>query len=366
MLRIYSLIFFCLPLLFNIHAQEKYVSHSAGMVVSPDNVKGYQSVAKTPTGISADTNGNIYYSDAGNCLIRMMDGATSKLFTKIGTGICGYNGDDLPGTTTSLAKPKSVWVDSSGSIYIADSNNFRVRRCTALVRMMETVAGNGLSSDSGDSGLATSAGLSSPNDIHGDTSGNLYIACSTSIRFVDVGTGIISTLVSGLLNPQGIYFQESMQILYIAETNANVIKTVTSSGIITTIAGTGVAGKSIDSAYSTSTSLGRYVTAFAEGGSVYHYVGPWISFAQYVGDGSNATLGILNQPNQIWGDTMGTLYVADGGNGLIRKITTSNIISSLGNASGAYSFNRPFGVYGDTSNHLYVSDFAASVLYKIT
>lgn len=290
------------------------MSHSAGMVVSPDNVKGYQSVAKTPTGISADTNGNIYYSDAGNCLIRMMDGATSKLFTKIGTGICGYNGDDLPGTSTmigrvgnifldsdgqiywpemdnglvrvfnsvtnvqtmagsrvrnpnifadnvpctatSLAKPKSVWVDSSGSIYIADSNNFRVRRCTALVRMMETVAGNGLSSDSGDSGLATSAGLSSPNDIHGDTSGNLYIACSTSIRFVDVGTGIISTLVSGLLNPQGIYFQESMQILYIAETNANVIKTVTSSGIITTIAGTGVAGKSIDSAYSTSTSLG--------------------------------------------------------------------------------------------------------------
>eukprot|EP01040_Poterioochromonas_malhamensis_P009583 gene9583-10405_t len=411
------------------------------MVVSPDSLMGYESIAKTPTGIATDSNGNIYFSDSGNCVIRMVDGGLSQVFTQVGTNLCGNNGDGLPGTSTMIGRvgnifvdssgqiywpemdnglvrvfnsltkvdtlagtlvvsgtnfadnvpctdtglknPRAVWVDSSGNIYIADTNNSRVRKCNSLVKTIETVAGSALSSDSGDSGPATSAGLSLPNDIQGDTSGNLYIACSASIHFVDGGTGIITTLISGLSNAQGIYYQISSGSLYIAESGANVIAKMLSSGIISSIAGTGAAGKSLHNAYAITTPLGNpadvfvdenniiyftepltgYVTQFFEGDRIYHSVGPSTS---YYGDGSDATLGILSQPNQIWGDTLGTLYVADGGNGLIRKITTSNTISSLGNASGAFSFKTPFGVYGDTSNHLYVSDFAASVLYKIT
>eukprot|EP01040_Poterioochromonas_malhamensis_P011735 gene11735-12806_t len=442
MRRLVRLIFICLTLFFDTRAQEKFVSHYAGMVVSPDNAMGHESIAKTPTGISADTNGNIFFSDAGNCVIRKIDGATSKLFTKVGTNLCGNNGDGLPGTSTMIGRvgnifvdssgqiywpemdnglvrvfntvgfvetlvgslstsipsdnvpcqntglnnPRAVWVDSSGNIYIADTNNSRVRKCNSLVKTIETVAGSALTSDSGDSGPATSAGLSLPNDIQGDTSGNLYIACSASIHFVDGGTGIITTLISGLSNAQGIYYQISSGSLFIAESGTFVIKKRSSSGIITAVVGTGSAGKSIDSAYAITTPLGipadvfvdenniiyftesltGYVSVCFEGGRLYHYVGPSLNYGKYVGDGYDATLAFLSQPNQIWGDTMGTLYLADGGNGLIRKITTSNIISSLGNASGAFSFKTPYGVYGDTSNHLYVSDFAASVLYKIT
>eukprot|EP01040_Poterioochromonas_malhamensis_P009584 gene9584-10406_t len=437
-----TIIFFCLTLLLNTHAQERYVSHYAGMVVSADNLMGYESVAKSPTGIYGDVDGNIYFSDPGNCVIRMIDGTSSQLLTIVGTNLCGHNGDGFPGTSTMLGRvgnifvdgngqifwpetdyglvrvfnmlgvvetlvgslstsspsdnvpcqdtglshPRAVWVDSFGNIYIADTNNYRVRRCNLLGGTIITVAGSALTSDSGDSGPATSAGLSSPNDIHGDTSGNLYIACSASIRFVDGGTGIITTLISGLSNPQGIFYQISSESLFIAESDANVIKKMSSSGIISSIAGTSIQGKSIDSAYPTATYLGRpadvymdantmiyftesltgYVSAFLQGSRLYHFLGPSSVYGKYVGDGYDATLAFLSQPNQIWGDTMGTLYVADGGNGLIRKITTSNAISSLGNASGAFSFNAPYGVYGDTSNHLYVSDLAASVLYKIT
>eukprot|EP01040_Poterioochromonas_malhamensis_P013907 gene13907-15347_t len=308
------------------------------MVASPDNLLGYQSIAKIPTGISADTNGNVYFSDAGNCVIRKIDGVTSKLFTKIGTNLCGNNGDGLPGTSTMIGRVGNIFVDSSGQIYWPEYEN-------GVVRMLSTVGA-----------VQTVVG-----------------SVSRSSQFFDN----VPCQDAGLSNPQGIYYQISSGSLFIAESDAHVIRKRSSSGTISTIAGSDARGNSVDGANALTTRLGSpadvfvnesnvlyftesfsgYVSA-VRGDKVYHVVGPSSSLGRYVGDDSDATLAFLNQPNQIWGDTVGTLYVADGGNGFIRKITTSNIISSLGNASGAFSFNIPYGVYGDTSNHLYVSDFA--------
>jgi sugar lactone lactonase YvrE/PKD repeat protein len=148
-----------------------------------------------PIGVALDSSGNLYIADCYNNLIRMVNKSTGFINTVAGNGTGGYSGDGEAATSAELNCPTGVALDSSGNLYIADTNN----NCVRMVNMsgiISTVAGDGTWGYSGDGGDATSAELGYPFRVTVDSSGNLYIADENNncIRMVNKSTSIISTV----------------------------------------------------------------------------------------------------------------------------------------------------------------------------
>jgi uncharacterized protein (TIGR03437 family) len=239
--------------------------------------------------VAVDAKGNLYTTagaagDAGgNQVLKISNGVASAV---AGTGVGGYSGDGGPAISAQINSPYGVTLDAAGNLYIADLGNHRVREVSNGI--ITTVAGNGTVSasggDSGDNGPATSAQLGGPMSLASDASGNLYIADSFVRRVSD---GEITTVAGGgfsgitNLGDNGPAFN-SMLIasgvaagvngdLYIADSWNNRIRKV-SGGVITTIAGGGVA----------------------------------------LGDNGPATGAQLSGPQGIAADTAGNVYFSDG------------------------------------------------------
>ncbi len=140
-----------------------------------------------PTGISVDGSGNVYFSDYKNYRVRKIAAGTSIITTVAGNGTSGYSGDGGAATAAEVSKPWGVAVDSSGNIYVADWMNQSVRKITSA-GVINTIAGNGTAGYSGDGGAATSAAMEDPEGVAIDRSGNLYIADTDNNRIRVVGT----------------------------------------------------------------------------------------------------------------------------------------------------------------------------------
>lgn len=149
-----------------------------------------------PEDVTVDAAGNLYIADTENHRIRKVDASTKNITTVAGVGGGNYFGDSGPATAAYLFSPSGIAVDAFGNLYIADTGNHRIRKVDAATKIITTIAGNGRTDFSGDGGPATAASLLSPNDVAVDASGNLYIADTDNrrIRKVDASTKIISTL----------------------------------------------------------------------------------------------------------------------------------------------------------------------------
>ena len=219
----------------------------------------------------------------GNGKQRRTSATTTVINTVAGDGKNDFNDDDELATKTSLSYPSSIAFGPDGSLYIADKNNHRIRR--VVDGIIKTVAGNGDSGFSGDDGLATKARLYVPSDIAFGPDGSLYIADSGNyrIRRIDAN-GIIKTVAgngergfsgdgqlataASLDLPKGIAFGPDGS-LYIADTNNNRIRRVV-DGIINTVAGNGERGFSGDSGLATTARLSDLSgIAFGSDGSLY-------------------------------------------------------------------------------------------------
>lgn len=321
-----------------------------------------------PTGVALDASGNLYIADQGNSRIRKVSAATGVITTAAGTGVTGYSGDLGPATRAQFYDPTAVTVDSVGNLYIADRQNNVIREVDAATGIIRTVAGNAalttyfngspFGSYSGDGGPATSAGLDQPSGVAVDSSGNLYIADSvfTIVRKVTAATGIITTVAGNgqftdLTSSDGDggpatsakvdvtnVALDAIGNLYIAGIG-RVRKVSAATGIITTVAGN-------DS-------------------------GPISG-----GDGGPATSAQLF-PSAVAVDPAGNLYIADGFNGTVRKVTAvTGIISTVvGNNANSYSgdggpavnaqLNDPHGVALDAAGNLYIADTSNSLIRTV-
>jgi len=158
-----------------------------------DNALAIQAQISLPGDVAVDSFGNIFIADTGNHRIRKID-PNGIITTIAGTGISGYSGDEGPAKESSLSSPRGVAVDTLGNVYIADTYNDRIRRID-IGGVITTVAGNGISGFSGEGIQATEASLNDPVDVAVDREGNLYIADTQNNRIRRVNVkGVIVTL----------------------------------------------------------------------------------------------------------------------------------------------------------------------------
>jgi hypothetical protein len=295
-----------------------------------------------PGGVAVTSTSIVYIADAANCRVRKV---SSRIITTVaGTGACGYGGDGGAATAAQLNAPQGVAVDAAGNLYIADTENCRVRKVT-IAGTITTVAGNGICAYSGDSGAATSATISTITGVTLDASSNLYIADTTNCRVRKVTTGGTITTVAGtgtcayggdggaataatLFYPHGVAVDGGVN-LYVADAFNCRVRKVTSGGTISTVAGTGT--------------------------------------CSYGGDGGAATAALVNTPQGVAVDTTGNLYIADTGNCRVRKVVVAGTISSVAGAGACWyagdfgsptaaALNSPNGVAIDSSGNVFIAD----------
>ena len=319
-----------------------------------------------PAGVAVDSAGNIYVADYSNNVIRIESASTGVISTIAGNGTPGYSGDGGAATSAELNGPEGIAVDSAGNLYIADQNNCALRKVVISTGIITTVAG--VADDpwggySGDGGPAIDAELSFPNGVSLDASGNIYIAdqYNNVIRKVTATTGIISTVAgsgspgysgdSGVATSAELNFPTDVHVdsagnIFIADYNNFVIREVAAStGTITTVAGNGTQGYSGDGGPATSATFGslaflaldpvgniyvsdsaneviRKVTAST--GTISTVAG--IGTSGYSGDGGLAIAAQLNSPAGVAVAQAGTsysttnLYFADSSNNVIRAV----------------------------------------------
>jgi sugar lactone lactonase YvrE len=137
-----------------------------------------------PRGVAVDASGNIYIADSMNYRLRMVTKSTGIITTVAGDGTATYNykGDDRVKATSTGLNPLGVAVDASGNIYIADGKRNRIRMVTKSTGNITTEAGTGMPGYSSDGGPAKSASLSYPRGVAVDASGNIYIADTENNR----------------------------------------------------------------------------------------------------------------------------------------------------------------------------------------
>jgi uncharacterized protein (TIGR03437 family) len=304
-----------------------------------------------PTGVAVDRTGNFFFVEAGigsgTGLARgdfkiWKVSSAGVLTTFAGNGLPSYGGDGGAATSAQLDTPTGVALDSSGNLLIADSQNHRVRRVSGGV--ITTVTGTGTAGFNGEVQLVASAQLNTPHGVAADAAGNIYIADTGNNRvregqpggnlFTVGGNGNASYFGDGsaatrgsVNQPQGVAVDAAGNI-YIADTLDNVVRKVTTDGVINTIAGFGTPG--------------------------------------FSGDGGPAIKARLNRPRAVAVDAAGNVYVADTDNGRVRKIDPLGNISTLaGDPQSGAPLLAPRGIAVDRAGNVFVSDTGHNQVLRI-
>ncbi len=357
-----------------------------------DNGSATSAFLCLPVGLYVDSSDNVYIADTFNYAIREVS-SSGTITTVAGTlGQFGYTPSSGPGTSALMNYPAGVFLDSSGDIFVADSDNYVIREVTGTT--IQTVVGNNTLAYSGDGGPATSAELAFPGGVLVDAGGNVYISDTVNsvIRVYNPGSqavtignvtiqpGDIQTVagngstcavpapggcgdggaaISAQLNfPYGV-FVDSLGNIYIADTGVtaenSVIRQVTPAGIINTIVGT-------------------------------------LGSAGYAGDGLAPTSAQLDNPQAVAVDAAGNIFIADTGNSAIRVVNngTQNLVIGLvtvlpgtintvaglpptacddpssgcgdNGPANAASLNFPTGISLDSSDDIFIADSQNSAI----
>lgn len=299
-----------------------------------EGVPAAQAVFNQIEDLAFDAKGNLYLADTGNNRIRRID-PKGIITTVAGNGTPGYSGDGGPATQASLQTPFAIAVDAASNLYVADQNNFVVRKVDPSGKI-STFAGNGRQAYAGDGKPASAASFVILESLAADAAGNLFIGDNDRLRKVNAGA-IISTVGGNgqfrifpdgtpasnvfLDDPWGIVY-DSAGDLYVADYLANRIRVVAKNGATSTIAGNGL--------------------------------------PEFAGDNGPAIQAGLAGPTSVALDKLGNIYICDSDNGLIRKITPDGTIRTV-----VQGLNSPQQILVDGSNNLYISDTLDNLVARL-
>ena len=328
-----------------------------------------------PYGAAVDGSGNIYVADRDNDTIRKI--TSSGVVTTL-AGRAGISGSsDGTGSAARFSNPSGVAVDASGNIYLADTGNHTIRKITSS-GVVTTLAGSARISGSAD-GTGSAARFNNPSGVAVDASGNVYVADASqgTIRKVS-SSAVVTTVAGSFAGPSGIAVDGSGNI-YVAGTDSCVIRKISSSGAVAVLAGSDLCG-SADGTGSAATFFSPFGVAVDATGNIYVADTTNNIIRKITSSGVVTTLAgralisgssdgsgrpaMFNYPNSVAVDGSGNIYVADTRNNAIRKITTSGVVSTF--AGSAASFSNPCGVAVDGNGNVYVADTGNNTIRKIT
>ncbi|GHG77771.1 hypothetical protein GCM10018980_76300 [Streptomyces capoamus] len=310
-----------------------------------DNKMALEAELHGPYGIVVDGTGTLYFCDRENNRVRKVT-TDGRIRTVAGTGAAGFSGDDGSALSAQLNHPRGVAADSAGNLYIADSDNHRVRKVTPDGKI-STFAGTDTAGSDGDGGPAAEAQLNLPIGVAVDSAGDLYIADNMNhrVRKVTMADGKInafagdgtpgnkgddgSAVAAQLKQPVGVAVDGRGEV-YITDFGNHRVRKVTIEGKIRAVAGTGTAG--------------------------------------FGGDGGPATSAQLHYPVGVVVDSIGDLYIADRDNHRVRKVAHDGKISTVagtdtagfdgdGGPAAEAELNHPYGLAVDCVDALYITDF---------
>ena len=379
------------------------VAGTGAGVEAGDGGPATQARLNSPAGVAVDANLGLLIADQGGSRIRRVDSITGLISTIAGTSEVGLTGDGGAAASATLYGPVDLFV-SSGSpagqvVLIADAANFRVRSIANGI--LSTVAGNGNYGYTGDGGISTNATLPAPDGIAIDPSGNVNVCDRFANRVRTINPFDIINLTAGtgrpgysgdggrataamLVDCDGIAADASGN-LYVADTRNRRIRKVSSSGTITTLAGTGDNDFSGDLGPAVSADLSNpQGVAVDAQGNVYIAdtgndrirkvtpVGIITTIAGngstgFAGEGVPATSAQLNGPSRVALDPAGNIYFTDNGNNVVRRISTAGIIRTVA-GNGQYGFSgdggpatsamlaNPIGLAIDLSGGILIAD----------
>lgn len=282
-----------------------------------------------PSAVAIDGAGNLYIADSGNYRIRKVSGGIMS--TVAGIGVPGFAGDGGPATSAQISFVQDVAVDSAGNLYIADTGNARIRRISGGV--ISTVAGNGTWGYSGDEGPAMAAALNTVMGVAVDGGGNLYIADSQNYRVRKVSPGGIITTVAGngtygysfdgipatsasIQGPYDVAVDSAGNFYY---SDGSRVRKV-SEGVVTTVAGTSSYGYSGDGGPATSAQM-TYASGLAIDSTGTLYIADRNNYrVRKVSAGIISTIG----GNGTYG------YSGDGGPGTNAQLNPGGLVVSAG------------------------------------
>lgn len=321
------------------------VTTLAGLAGRSSSLDGKGTTARfeDPYAVAADGAGNVYVADATDHSIRKIsaDGTVTTLAGKAGT----FGSSDGSGTSALFRTPRGIAADSAGNVYVADTGNKTVRKITAagVVSTLAGLAGQGGSTN----GIGTAARFGSPYGVAVDTAGNVYVMDTEGTLRKITAAGVVTTLAgtagaNGFTDGTGTAARFSVPFdlavdsagnVYVCDHGNHAIRKVTPAGVVTTLAGSGTAGKA---------------------------------------DG-NGRAASFKFPAGIAVDSSGYVFVADTDNQVIRRISPAGDVTtvagsgSLGSADGvgtAASFYNPKDVAVDAGGNLYVADEANHTIRK--
>ena len=350
-----------------------------------DGGPAIQASLNLPYGLAADAAGSLYVADLGNQRVRRI-AADGTIATVAGTGQPGSAGDGGLATNAQLHSPRNLALDAAGNLYISEFAGHRIRKVSHSGQI-SALAGTGIAGFSGDSGPATAAQLSYPAGLALDSRGTLYVADSQNqrVRMIQPD-GLISTMLGGtagtaLLTPTALAV-DAAGTIYVAD-HSNVVRAYTTAGAWNSFAGGGMAGFAGDGGPAASAELAApHDLAVDTSGRLYIADGARLrrvdangiiqtvagdATATALGDGGDATAAPLVYPSAVALDNLGNLYVAETGAQRIRKVTTTGQISTFagtgiagdsgdsGPAAGA-QLNSPAGVTVDAFGNVWIAD----------
>lgn len=335
-----------------------------------------------PGAIFVDASGTILIADTENSAIRQV--SAGNISTIAGNNTLAYSGNSVAATDGALNIPGGVFVDASGNLFIADTENSVIREVVAATGLIQTIAGNGIpcaisTNACGDGGPATDAQLNSPFGVFVDTAGDVFIADTSDFRVREVvaSTGTIQTvagtgascltfsacgdggpaLSAQLNNPYAVSVDGSGNI-YVADTDDSAIRVINPGIAGVTVAGVTVAAGSI----ATIAGNGTACTDPSSG----------------CGDAGSATSAELNFPSGISLDSTGNIYIADTFNNAVRQVssatgTIQTVAGTLGQrgyagdtgAATSSLLDTPYSVFLDSFGNIFIADTDNSAVREV-
>jgi len=308
-------------------------------------IQGFEDGAATisrfyyPNGVAVDSSGNVYVADAANERIRKITPA--GVVSTIAGSYKGFA--DGTGSAAQFDWPTGVAVDNLENVYVADTYNNRIRKISPSGEVT-TLAGSGIRGFA--DGNGNIAQFDYPSSVAVDDSGNVYVADRFNNRIRKITpTGVVSTLAGstkGFVDGSGSTAQFDSPVgialdiygnVYVADWGNNCIRKITPAGVVTTLAGSGLAGS-----------------------------------ANGIGETAQ-----FNRPSDVALDGSGNVFVADGYNNRIRKITPAGVVSTLAGSTQGFAngigssvqFYFPFGIAIDPAGNIYVADQTNNCIRKI-